>query len=67
MSLATYCIIKLCVTGTWKVVIDQQNETWEYTSRSVQHRLRRLIACTILIPVVIIHDVCYQVLYRDKV
>ena len=67
MSLATYCVLKLCLTGTWKVSIDPQTNKWRFTTQGVPYRLRRYLACLILIPLVITYDICYQVLFLDQV
>ena len=67
MSMATYCVLKLCLTGTFKVINDLNTIDWVYTSHGITHRVRRIVACVILIPLVIIHDILYQVFYRDKV
>ena len=65
MSFITYCVIKLCLTGTYKVSKDPHTEKWNYTTQGVPHRLRRIIVCVVLIPTVIIFDILYQVVFRD--
>ena len=65
MSLATYCIIKLGFTATFKVHHDVQTGEWRYTSRGIPHLLLRRLACLVLIPAVILTDVLFQVVYRD--
>ena len=67
MSLATYCVIKLCLTSTFKANLDPLKGEWTYSSYGVPHRMRRIIITIILLPIVIVHDICFQVLYRDKV
>ena len=59
MSLATYCVIKLCLTGTFKVSYEAQTGKWIYSTKGVPHRLRRLLICATLLPIVIVHDICY--------
>ena len=66
MSLATYCVIKLGLTATFKVHRDVQTGEWHYTSRGTPHLLLRRLACLILIPAVIVNDVLFQVVYRDQ-
>jgi len=59
MSLATFCVIKLCLTATWKVSLDPVTDTWRFTTQGVPHRLRRYLVSFVLIPLVIVHDICY--------
>ena len=70
MSLSTYAVIKLCLTATFKMIrknpeqdavstesnIDDQ---WIYTTQGVPHRMRKMIMCAVLMPIVIAHDICY--------
>lgn len=67
MSLATYCAIKLCLTATFKVIRDPITCEWKYTTEGVPHRLRRILISSFLLPLVVVYDICYQVLYRDRV
>ena len=66
MSLATYCIIKLGLTATFKVHRDVLTGEWRLTSRGIPHLLLRRLACLVLIPTVIAADVLFQVVYRDQ-
>ena len=66
MSLASYCVIKLGLTATFKVHHDLLTGEWHYTSRGIPHLLLRRLGCLALIPGVILADVLCQVVYRDK-
>ena len=66
MTLATYCVLKLSLTSTFKYQVDTMSGEWVYSSMGIPHRLWRLVITTIAIPCVCINDIIYQLVYRDE-
>ena len=59
MTLATYCVIKFCLTSTFKYSRDPFTDQWVYTTLGIPHRMWRILLTIFLIPSVFVNDIVY--------